>query len=122
MTVQHPVARINGYELHIPRLGNSHEHRVSRPPSRFGLAPTFCSRNYELVAMKMDWMMVHTEVDESDADSLPVPHNQRSVGWTGFPFKVSQLNSIFMEFGTLIFGRIAYSCMMIAKSLSTRGL
>jgi hypothetical protein len=39
-----------------------------------------------------------------------------------FPLKVSQLNSMFMEFGTLMFGKMAYSCIMIAKSLSARGL
>src|SRR5713226_1744334 len=84
MAVQYPVAGIIGYELHVTRLGNSHEHRVSRSPCRFGLAASFRSRDHELVAMKMDRMVVHTEVNQADADSLPVPHAERSVGWTGF--------------------------------------
>src|SRR5216683_6868552 len=84
MAVQHPVARIIGHELHITRLGNSHEHRVSWSPCRFGLASSFRSRNYELMAVKVDRMVVHPQIDEADADALPVPHDKRSVGWTGF--------------------------------------
>src|SRR5882672_6712021 len=84
MTVQHPVAGIVGYEFHVTRLGNSHEHRVSRSPCRFGLASSFRTCNYELVPMKVDRMVVHAEVDEADADALPVPYDERSVGWARF--------------------------------------
>src|SRR5713226_46776 len=84
MAVQHPVARIIGDKLHIAGLGNSHEHRVSRSPRRFGLAASFSTCNYELVPMKVDRMVVHPQIDEADADALPVPHDERSVGWTRF--------------------------------------
>src|SRR5712664_794503 len=36
------------------------------------------------MAVKMDRMVVHPEIDQADADSLPVTHDERSVGWTGF--------------------------------------
>src|SRR4030081_1360976 len=84
MAVQHPVARIVGHELYVTRLGYAHEHRVSWSPCRFGLAASFRSRNYELVAVKVDRMVVHPQIDEADADALSVPHDERSVGWTRF--------------------------------------
>src|SRR5258708_1247629 len=84
MAVQHPVARIICDKLDVARLRYTHEHRVSRTPCRFGLAASFRSRDHELMAVKMDRMVVHTEVDQADADSLPVAHDERSVGWTGF--------------------------------------
>src|SRR5258708_36109957 len=36
------------------------------------------------MAVKMDRMVVHPEIDQADADSLSVTHDERSVGWTGF--------------------------------------
>src|SRR5258708_36992148 len=83
MAVQHPVARITGYELHVTRLGYSHEHGVSRSPCRFGLATSLRSRGHDLVAVEMDRMVVHAEVDQADADSFPLPHGMRSVGGPG---------------------------------------
>src|SRR5712691_2182197 len=84
MAVQHPVAGIACNKRDIARLRYAHDYRVSRSPSRFGLAASFSPRNYELVPMKVDRMVVHPQIDKADADTLPMPHDERSVGWTGF--------------------------------------
>src|SRR5216684_8891073 len=84
MAVQHPVAGIIGYELHVTRLGNSHEDRVSRAPCRFGLAASFRSSDYKLMAVKMDRVVVHAEVNKANTNAFTVPHDERSIGWTRF--------------------------------------
>src|ERR1700746_3371248 len=84
MAMQHPVSRVAGDELHIARLCDADENRVARTPSGFGLAASFSARNDKLVTMKVDRMVVHSEVDKADTDAFPMPHNQRSGGRTGF--------------------------------------
>src|SRR6266853_3767918 len=84
MAMEHPVPWIARHKLHIARLRHSYEYRVSRTPRRCGLSASFSPCNYELVPMKVDRMVVHPQIDKADADALSVPHNQRSVGWTGF--------------------------------------
>src|SRR4030088_3139417 len=84
MAVQHPVAGIVCNKLDVARLRYPNEYRVPRSPCRLGLAASFSPCNYELVAMKVDGMVVHSQIDEADAHALSVSHNQRSVGWTGF--------------------------------------
>src|SRR5216684_6637448 len=84
MAVQHPVAGVVGNELHVAGLCDSNENSIARPPSRFGLSASFSTCDYELVPMKVDRMVVHPQIDKADTDALSVPHNQRSVGWTGF--------------------------------------
>src|SRR5437899_3153762 len=84
MAMKHPVSRIGRHKLDIPRLRHSYQNRISRTPRGSWLASSFRPGNHELVAVKMDRMVVYTEVDEANADSLSVPHDERSVGWTGF--------------------------------------
>src|SRR5713226_7345211 len=84
MAMEHPVAGVVGNELHIARLRHSYEYGVSRTPRGLWLSSSFRARNDKLMAMKMDRMVVHSQIDEADADALPVPHDERSVGWTGF--------------------------------------
>src|SRR5579864_6559010 len=82
MAMEHPVAGIAGNEFHIAGLCDSNEDRVARPPRGLGLAASFRAGDDKLMAVKMDRMVVHAEVDETDADALPVPHDERSVSWT----------------------------------------
>src|SRR5713101_8028868 len=84
MAMQHPVAGIAGNELHIARLRYSYEHRVSRSPRGLWLSSPFRAGDHKLMAVKVDRMVVHSQIDEADADALPVPHDERSVGRTGF--------------------------------------
>src|SRR3989442_1064209 len=82
MAMEHPVAGVAGNELHIARLRHSYEYGVSRAPRGLWLSSSFRARDDKLMAVKMDRMVVHAEVDETDADALPVSHDERSVGWT----------------------------------------
>src|SRR3989475_6465824 len=82
MAMKHPVAGVVGNELHIARLRHSYEYGVSRTPRGLWLSSSFRARDDKLMAVKMDRMVVHAEVDEADADALPVAHDERSVGWT----------------------------------------
>src|SRR5439155_25027655 len=84
MAMEHPVAGVAGNELHIARLRHSYEYGVSRTPRGLWLSSSFRARDDKLMAMKMDRMVVHSQIDEADADALPVPYDERSVGWTGF--------------------------------------
>src|SRR5437763_2038216 len=82
MAMQHPVAGVVGNELHIARLRHSYEYGISRTPRGLRLSSSFRAGDDKLMAVKMDRMVVHAEVDETNANTLPVPHNERSVGWT----------------------------------------
>src|SRR3989454_7557269 len=82
MAMQHPVAGIAGHELHVAGLCDSDEDSISRTPRGLGLSSSFRAGDDKLMAVKMDRMVVHAEVDETDADALPVAHDERSVGWT----------------------------------------
>src|SRR5260370_30851038 len=78
MAVQHPIAGIVGDKFDVARLRYTHEHRVSRAPRRLRLSSSFCARDDKLMAMKMDRMVVHAEVDQANPYTLPVPHDQGS--------------------------------------------
>src|SRR5216683_4128773 len=84
MTMEHPVAGVAGNELHIAGLRDTHKDCVSWSPCGFGLAASFSACNDELVPMKVDRMVVHSQINTADADALPVPHNQGSGGWARF--------------------------------------
>ena len=68
--MEHPVAGVVGDELDIPRLRHSYKHCVSRSPCRLGLAASFSPCNYELVPMKVDRMVIHSQIasDQFTAD------------------------------------------------------
>jgi hypothetical protein len=84
MAMEHPVAGVAGNELRIPRLRYFYEYCISRTPRGLRLSSSFSTCNYELVPMNVDRMVVHPQIDEADADALPVPDDERSDGWTGF--------------------------------------
>jgi len=120
--VQHPVTGICSDKFDVARLRYTHEHRVSWAPCRLGLASSFRARNDKLMAMKVNRVVIHAEVDQANTHTLTVPHNQRSRRRRRSAVQGEPVDSMLMEFGTVILGRMAYSCRMIAKSLSTRGL
>src|SRR5260370_41300558 len=84
MTVQHPVAGIAGNELHIAGLRHSYEYRVSRSPRGLRLSSSFSAGDHKLMAVKVDRMVVHSQIDKADADALPLPYDQRSRRRPGF--------------------------------------
>src|SRR6266567_3317865 len=71
--------RVVGFQW---RIRHSYEYGISGTPRGLWLSSSFRAGDDKLMAVKMDRMVVHTEVDETDADALPVPHDERSVGWT----------------------------------------
>src|SRR5438105_12489795 len=78
MAMQHPIAWIARDKLHIARLRHSYEYRVSRPPRGLRLSPSFRAGDNKTVAMKMNGVVVHSEVDHANAHPLTVSHDQRS--------------------------------------------
>src|SRR5712691_6230422 len=77
MAVQHPVAGIVRHELDIAALGDSHEHSVSRAPERPRLPTAFSSCDGKRVAVKVNRMVIHSEIDQADADSIPESNDKR---------------------------------------------
>src|SRR5260370_38752420 len=75
MAVQHPVAGIVCDKFDVARLRHTNEHRVPWAPGRFRLSPSFCSRDYKLVAVEVDRVEVHAEVDHANTYHFTVPHN-----------------------------------------------
>src|SRR5260370_7984290 len=84
MAVQHPIAGILCDKFDIPRLRHAQKHRVSWAPGRRWLSSSFCARDYKLMAVKVDRMVVHPQIDQADADALSMTHNKRGVAWTRF--------------------------------------
>src|SRR5260370_2760650 len=84
MTVQHPLSWIFRYELEVARLPNSNPYGVCRYPRRLWLPSTFRAGHNERVAVQVNRMMVHAEVDESYAHATAQPHyERRGHGTTG---------------------------------------
>ena len=77
MTMKMPIARIVRDELNVAGLRHAHEHGVRRLDGRRTYASALRSRHRELMAMQMNWMVIHTEIDEPDADALSEFHQQR---------------------------------------------
>src|ERR1700758_1975110 len=78
MAVNHPIARILRFKLDVTRLGYAHEHGVLRTPRTFRLAPSFGSSHDELMAMEVDGVMVHAEIQKSNLHPVPEPDNEGS--------------------------------------------
>ena len=70
MAMQHPVARIIGYELDISRLRNTNQHGITWKPSSFRNPAALGSGNVERMSMQMNRMMVHAEIDQPDTNAI----------------------------------------------------
>ncbi len=77
MAVQHPVPLAVGDEFDISGLRYADECGVAASPSRFLLPRAFPSRLPESKSMKMDRMMIHAHVDDSNSHALTVANNER---------------------------------------------
>ncbi len=73
MAVNHPVAGIVGDELDVGSLGDSHQNRVLRSPSGLRLPPTLCACHDKRVPVQVNRMVVHSQVDEAQADAIVQP-------------------------------------------------
>src|ERR1700720_973545 len=65
VAVDHPVAGIFGFELDDFGLRDANENGVGGIPGGFGSAAAFGAGDDELVAVEVNWMVVHAEIDEA---------------------------------------------------------
>ena len=85
------------------------------------MRPASVPGDIELVAMKVNGMVIHPEIHQADANPVAELASIGVVAGPDLPFIVSQLNSMASELGIVLFGKIAHSCRTIPKSRSTRG-
>src|SRR5712691_10579345 len=78
MAMKHPVTGIVRYKLDIARLRHSYQDRISRTPRGLRLSSSFRAGHDKTVAMKMNGVVVHAEVDQANPHTLTVSHDQRS--------------------------------------------
>src|SRR5947209_4617522 len=83
MAVQHPVAWIICDELYISRLCDADEHCIARHPGGLGNSAAFRSSGSKGVAVQMDRMVIHTEVDHANSNAIPETNDERSRRGTG---------------------------------------
>src|SRR2546430_10827349 len=76
MAVEHPIAHSICHELDIPCLSHTDECRVPARPDCLRLPRSFASRLPEREAVQMNRMVIHAEVDNSDANALTVANDQ----------------------------------------------
>ena len=75
MAMQHPVAFILRNEFDIARLRYADNHRIARIPARFRNAPAFRAGDVKLMAVQMNRVMIHAEIDDANAHALALFHN-----------------------------------------------
>jgi len=83
MAVDHPVAGIFRFELDDFGLGDPDENGVGGIPGGFGSAAAFRAGDDELVAVEMDGVMIHAEVDEAETDAAAEARDERRSGRGG---------------------------------------
>src|ERR1700679_3967819 len=84
MAVEHPVARAVRYELDIPGLRYADERGASPRPDRLRLARSLAPRFPKREPMQMNRMVVHAEIDDTDAHALALLNDQRRACRTSF--------------------------------------
>ena len=75
MAVDHPRAGIFRFEFHYLRLRHSDEHCVRWIPGRFRRAAAFRARDYELMSMQVNRMMIHAEIDKTQSYAATETNN-----------------------------------------------
>ena len=68
--MNHPVAGIIGDELDGASLRDADQDGVVRSPGGLRLAAAFGAGDCELMAVHVDGVMVHAEIDEAEADAI----------------------------------------------------
>src|SRR5580692_9786282 len=77
MAMEHPVTEAIGYELDIPSLSYTNQHGVSARPDCLGLTCSLPAGFPKCESMQMHRMVVHSEVDDPDANAFTVANNER---------------------------------------------
>jgi len=80
--MEHPISQIGRHKLDVARLRYTHEHGVSRSPSGLWLSSSFRAGDDESVPVKMNRMVIHSEIDQTNPDSIPVADDERRGCWS----------------------------------------
>ena len=72
--MQHPVTDVFGVELDVAGLRDTYQDRILREPERLRLSSSLRSGHHELIAMKVNRVMVHAQVHDADANPLSLFH------------------------------------------------
>jgi len=83
MAVNHPVAGIFGFELDDFGLCDADEDSIGGVPGGFGGAAAFRTGDHELVAVKMNGVVIHAKVDEPEAHAAAEARDERCGGGSG---------------------------------------
>ena len=121
MAVEHPVSRIVRDELDISRLRNANERCIARHPRGLRNSAAFRPRGVKRMPVQVNRVVVHSKIDQTDANPIAEPDNQRRRRGSRFAIKHQPVEFHIHLFGTVLFGSTAYSCRRITKSLSTLG-
>ena len=73
MAVHHPVTEIVCDKFNVARLRYTHEYRVPWAPCRLRLSSSFRASDHKLMTVKVDWVVIHSEIDQANAHALTVP-------------------------------------------------
>src|ERR1700685_1216427 len=87
MAVKHPCPRVIRDKFHIARLSHAHQYRVSGVPGRLRDTTAFRACYIKSMAVKVDRVVIHSEIDHSDTNAVAQPHNEWSRSWTGLSIK-----------------------------------
>ena len=88
VTVHHPVARIVGNELDVPRLSHSDNNVVARNPCRIRDSTAFGARDPKRVSVQVHRLLIQcAEVDEANPNTLSQLANQRRCVWAAVSIK-----------------------------------
>src|SRR5271157_912986 len=78
--MDHPRAGILGIELDNFSLGHTDEHGVGGIPGGSRCAATFGAGDDELISVEVNWVMIHSEIDEAETHATALANDQRSGG------------------------------------------
>src|SRR5687768_18572857 len=78
VAMKHPVTHVFGIELDVPGLSDTDQDSVLSGETVDGSAARLGSGHDKLVAMQMDRMVVHADVDEPDPHALALLDDHRS--------------------------------------------
>ena len=78
--MQHPIPDVFGVKLNVTRLCNSSKHGVLFIPEVLWFPSSFGPCDYELIAMQVNGMVIHPQIDQPDAHSLALFHQHRGCG------------------------------------------
>ena len=82
--MDHPVTRVVGHELDVSSLCHSHQDRVTWSPERHRHPASLSTRYSKCVSMKVDRVVIHSQVDKPDPNSASETHHQGSGHRAGY--------------------------------------